>query len=70
LRCVDVRIIRIVKPDTLPAYLAAFHCIDQLRDLGIRFYAYEPGLLHEKFMLIDKDVASVGTANFDNRSFR
>ncbi len=70
LRGVDVRIITTGKPDSLPVYLAAFHYIDQLRDLGIRFYAYQPGFLHEKVMLIDSRVATVGTANFDNRSFR
>lgn len=28
------------------------------------------GFLHQKVMLIDDHVATVGTANFDNRSFR
>ncbi len=70
LRGVDVRVITTGKGDSLPVYLAAFHYIDQLRDLGIRFYAYKPGFLHEKVMLVDDEVASVGTANFDNRSFR
>ena len=70
LRGVDVRIITTGKPDSLPVYLAAFHYIDQLRDLGIKFYAYKPGFLHEKVMLVDSEVSTVGTANFDNRSFR
>jgi cardiolipin synthase len=70
LRGVDVRIITTGKGDSLPVFLAAFHYIDQLRDLGIKFYAYKPGFLHEKVMLIDDDVSTVGTANFDNRSFR
>ena len=70
LRGVDVRIITTGKGDSLPVHLAAFHYIGQLRDLGIRFYAYKPGFLHEKVMLIDDNVSTVGTANFDNRSFR
>jgi cardiolipin synthase len=70
LRGVDVRIIIPGKGDSLPVYLAAFHSIGQLRGLGIRFYAYKPGFLHEKVMLVDDDVSTVGTANFDNRSFR
>jgi cardiolipin synthase len=70
LRGVDVRVITTGKSDSLPVYLAAFHYIDRLRDLGIRFYAYKPGFLHEKVMLIDDNVSTVGTANFDNRSFR
>ena len=70
MRGVDVRIITTGKPDSWPVFLAAFHYIDQLRDLGIRFYAYEPGFLHEKVSLIDDEFSTVGTPNFDNRSFR
>ena len=70
LRGVDVRVITTGKGDSLAVFLAAFHYIDQLRDLGIKFYAYKPGFLHEKVALVDHDVATVGTANFDNRSFR
>ena len=70
LRGVDVRVITTGKGDSLPVYLAAFHYMKQLRGLGIKFYAYKPGFLHEKVMLVDDDVSTVGTANFDNRSFR
>jgi cardiolipin synthase len=70
LRGVDVRIITTGKPDSLPVYLAAFHYIRQLRGLGIRFYAYEPGFMHQKVMLVDDHISTVGTHNFDNRSFR
>lgn len=70
LRGVDVRVITTGKGDSLAVFLAAFHYIDQLRDLGIRFYAYKPGFLHEKVALVDDDVSTIGTANFDNRSFR
>ena len=70
LRGVDVRVITTGKGDSLAVFLAAFHYIDQLRDLGIKFYAYKPGFLHEKVALVDHDVSTVGTANFDNRSFR
>jgi len=70
LRGVDVRIITTGKGDSQAVFLAAFHYIHALRGLGIRFYAYKPGFLHEKVMLVDEDVSTVGTANFDNRSFR
>ena len=36
----------------------------------MKFYRYQDGFLHQKVMLIDNEVATVGTANFDNRSFR
>jgi cardiolipin synthase A/B len=70
LRGVDVRIITTGTPDSWPVYLAAFSYIDSLRDVGIRFYSYQPGFLHEKVMLVDDQYATVGTPNFDNRSFR
>ncbi len=70
LRGVDVRVITTGQGDSLPVQLAGFYYIQKLRGLGIRFYAYAPGFLHEKVMLVDDDVSAVGTANFDNRSFR
>lgn len=70
LRGVDVRILTTGKPDSLPVYMAGFHYMQILAEYGIKFYAYEPGFLHEKVMLVDDEVATVGTANFDNRSFR
>jgi cardiolipin synthase len=70
LRGVDVRIITTGKGDSLPVYLAGFHYIHELRGLDIRFYAYAPGFLHQKALLVDEHIAVVGTHNFDNRSFR
>lgn len=70
LRGVDVRIITTGNPDSLPVYMASFHYIEQLLELNIRFFAYKPGFIHQKAMLIDDHSASVGTHNFDNRSFR
>jgi cardiolipin synthase len=70
LRGVDVRILTSGKGDSMAVHLAAFHYMHLLQGIGIRFYAYEPGFLHEKVMLIDDDISAVGTANFDNRSFR
>ncbi len=70
LRGVDVRIITTGKNDSLPVHLAAFHYFHKLRDLGIRFYAYTPGFMHQKVMLVDDQFSYVGTHNFDNRSFR
>ena len=70
LRGVDVRIITTGKGDSQLVFLAAFHYINELRNLGIKFYAYKPGFLHEKVMLVDDNLSTVGTHNFDNRSFR
>ncbi len=70
LRGVDVRILIPDKADHLLVYLAAFSYFDDVENAGVRFYRYTDGFLHQKVMLVDETAASVGTANFDNRSFR
>jgi cardiolipin synthase len=70
LRGVDVRILIPDKPDHLLVYLAAYSFFDEAGLTGAKFYRYQDGFLHEKAMLIDDSVATIGTANFDNRSFR
>jgi len=69
LRGVDVRILIPDEPDHLLVYLAAF---SYLKKAGgdVKVWRYTAGFMHQKVMLIDHVVASVGTANFDNRSFR
>jgi cardiolipin synthase len=70
LRGVDVRILIPDEPDHLLVYLAAYSYFDEAGQTGAKFYRYQDGFLHEKAMLIDDDIATIGTANFDNRSFR
>ena len=70
LRGVDVRILIPDEPDHLGVYLAAFSNLDEAGQSGVKFYRYQDGFLHQKVMLIDDRYATVGTANFDNRSFR
>ena len=70
LRGVDVRILIPDMPDHLAVYLAAFSYFDEVEQTGVQFYRYLDGFLHQKAMLVDDVAASVGTANFDNRSFR
>jgi len=70
LRGVDVRILIPEKADHLLVYLAAMAYIDEGAATGVKFFRYGDGFLHEKVSLIDDRVATVGTANFDNRSFR
>ncbi len=70
LRGVDVRILIPDNPDHLLVYLAAYSYFDEAGRTGVRFYRYLNGFLHAKAMLIDDEIATIGTANFDNRSFR
>ena len=70
LRGVDTRILLPRKPDHMMVYLASFSYLSDLETLGVKFYRYSNGFLHEKVILVDDTMASVGTANCDNRSFR
>jgi len=70
LRGIDVRILIPDKPDHLLVFLAAYTYFEDVIRTGVRFFRYADGFLHQKVMLIDDTVATVGTANFDNRSFR
>ena len=70
LRGVDVRILIPEKADSKLVTLAAYSFFNEVSSAGVIFYRYQDGFLHEKVLLIDDDVATVGTANFDNRSFR
>ena len=70
LRGVDVRVMLPQKPDHKMVYLAAFSYIAEAEPSGVKFYRYQPGFMHHKVLLVDDDLAAVGTANFDNRSIR
>jgi cardiolipin synthase len=54
----------------LLVWLAAYSYLDDSGRTGVKFYRYEDGFLHQKVLLVDGIAAAVGTANFDNRSFR
>jgi cardiolipin synthase len=69
LRGVDIRIMLPNKPDHLLVWLASFSLMEQMTMDNIHFYRYTPGFLHQKVVLVDEELAIVGTANADNRSF-
>jgi cardiolipin synthase len=37
---------------------------------GVEIYEYEPTMFHNKMLIVDKELVSVGSTNFDLRSFR
>jgi cardiolipin synthase A/B len=41
-----------------------------LLDSGVRLFEYQPTMLHAKSLVVDGCWSSVGTVNFDNRSFQ
>lgn len=70
MRGVDVRILLPDKADHLMVWLASFSFLPQLEHPNITVCRFTPGFLHQKVVLVDEDLAVVGTANADNRSFR
>ncbi len=43
---------------------------DELLECGVEIHEYQPTMLHAKTLVVDSCWASVGTVNFDNRSFQ
>lgn len=70
IRGVDVRIMIPDKKDHMFVYWATYSFIGDLLPLGLKAYTYERGFLHAKTILVDGEVFSVGSANFDKRSFK
>ena len=68
LRGVDVRIVTPCIPDKKVIQLVTRGAYPDLLSAGVRIYEYSPGFLHSKQMLVDGEVATVGTINFDYRS--
>jgi cardiolipin synthase len=70
MRGVDVRVIAPARSDSRLVDLAARSYFPDLLTAGARVYEYLPRFVHAKTFVIDDDVAIIGTANLDNRSFR
>jgi cardiolipin synthase len=69
-RGVEVRILLPMKPDQWLVWLASFAILTELDHANIHIHRFTGGFLHQKALLVDDGFAAVGTANFDNRSFR
>ncbi len=69
LRGLDVRLIVPINSDSRLVDAAARSYFDELLAVGIHIYYY-PRMLHTKALLVDDETLILGSANFDNRSFR
>jgi len=67
---VDVRIMIPCMPDHMFVYWATYSYVGILLNLGAKIYIYDNGFMHAKTICVDGEVASIGSANFDIRSFR
>ncbi|MCH5231870.1 MAG: cardiolipin synthase [Muribaculaceae bacterium] len=66
---IDVRIMLPAHTDSLLLHYASFSYITKCLEAGIKIYLYMPGMLHAKSMIIDDDLVTAGSTNFDFRSF-
>lgn len=66
---VDVRIVVPERSDGKIVNWASRSYISSLLDAGVKVYLYQKGFNHSKFMLIDDQMCSIGSANLDFRSF-
>ncbi|MDR0433476.1 MAG: cardiolipin synthase [Gracilibacteraceae bacterium] len=67
---IDVNLMIPCKPDHPFVYWATCSFVGDLLQSGVKAYVYKGGFLHSKTIVVDDRIASVGTANFDIRSFR
>src|SRR4051794_35594637 len=42
----------------------------QVLEAGVEIWEYQPTMYHTKVMIVDDRWVSIGSSNFDNRSFR
>jgi len=68
IRDVDVRIILPGKADHKLVELASYTYYDNMLNYGVRLYRYRERFIHQKVILIDNELAGIGTVNLDNRS--
>ena len=67
---VDVRLMIPAIPDHKLTYMVAETYWGELLKHGVKIYKYTPGFLHSKCVMVDREVALVGSVNMDYRSFQ
>lgn len=67
---VDVRILMSSSTDIKLVDWCVRAYFESYLKAGIKIYLYDDGFLHSKVMLCDDEIASIGTANLDNRSLQ
>ncbi|MCP3739283.1 cardiolipin synthase [Rossellomorea sp. BNER] len=64
--------VRIMVPEENDGFLTQYATMSYFPELlrcGVEIYSYQKGFLHQKIVIIDGNIASIGTANMDMRSF-
>ena len=66
---VEVKLLLPKKNDGFLTQYASQSYFSELLQYGVDIYLYEKGFLHQKIIIVDGLIASLGTANVDMRSF-
>ncbi len=67
---VKVHIMIPKNPDHPFVFGASISYLKELVNLGANVYGYDDGFIHSKLLIVDETVCSIGSANFDTRSFK
>ncbi|HEY8042306.1 MAG TPA: cardiolipin synthase [Polyangiaceae bacterium] len=70
MRGVDLELILPARSNHAVTWHAGRSFYAQLLEAGVELHEYQPGIVHAKTMVADRQVALVGSANMDLRSFR
>lgn len=66
---IDVRLLVPNRPDKRIVFHASRSYFPELLEAGVKVYEYERGFMHSKIIIVDNELASIGTSNMDMRSF-
>lgn len=66
---VKVQLLVPKKPDHKIVFYASRSYFPKLLEAGVEIYEYNEGFMHSKILIVDEELASIGTANMDMRSF-
>jgi cardiolipin synthase len=65
----DVRLLLPAKSDSRLVNAASQSYFTELLEAGVRIFLYQKGFVHAKTLVLDNNLAVIGTANMDIRSF-
>ncbi|NRD78439.1 cardiolipin synthase [Bacillus sp. BRMEA1] len=66
---VEVRLLVPNRPDKRIVFHASRSYFPELLEAGVKVYEYQRGFMHSKMIIVDGELASIGTSNMDMRSF-
>ena len=66
---VDIRLLLSANSDSLLVKWTVRSSFEDLLEAGVKIYLYPDGFLHGKVIISDDELATIGTANLDIRSF-